>query len=205
MRFSILPLLGIVAVAACTANTAKDAQRTVDANAPATEPAVISVPKKIPALEAAKADTPSKGPSVIPADPTQRMIGLSQGYSFVAATMVNSDQRMLRQLYAADATLGTPDSTVKGVAAIAQWLVTLAKTKSLTDFQRSSRGTRILDDSTLADSGTYVMVFKRTPKDSVLERGTYAAHWRVRTDATKWVILEDHLKPAKGGSKKSAK
>jgi hypothetical protein len=91
------------------------------------------------------------------------------------------------------------------MAAVVRQLLSLARSKSLADFQRRSVGTRILDDSTLLDSGTYVMVLRRSEKDSVLERGRYAATWRARTDVTQWVILEDVLKPDQPAKAKGAK
>jgi hypothetical protein len=126
-----------------------------------------------------------------------------QGYSLATATMINHDARVLSKVYAPDAKLTTPDSTLSGVVAVAKHLIALAQSKSLADFQRTSRGMRVIDDSTLADSGTYVMVLKRSAKDSVMERGTYAAQWRARKNFSDWVILEDCLTPT--GSKKVAK
>jgi hypothetical protein len=49
------------------------------------------------------------------------------------------------------------------------------------------------------------MTLRRSPRDSVLERGRYAATWRARTDFTKWVILEDYLKPDRLAKTKGAK
>ncbi|MHB0962405.1 MAG: hypothetical protein ACYC5V_04240 [Gemmatimonadaceae bacterium] len=144
-------------------------------------------------------------PALIPEDPVQRMAPMSAGYSLATATMLNSDARMLGQLYAPNAVLRVPDTTVTGMPAVVRQLLSLARSKSLTEFQRSSKGMRILDDSTLLDSGTYVMVLKRSPKDSVLERGRYAATWRARTDVTQWVILEDYLKPDQSANAKGAK
>ena len=143
--------------------------------------------------------------AIIPEDLVQRMAPVSAGYSLATATMLMNDARVLGQLYAPNAVLRVPDSTVTGMPAVVRQLLSLARSKSLADFQRLSLGTRILDDSTLLDSGTYVMVLRRSPKDSVLERGRYAARWRARTDITKWVILEDYLKPDQPAKTKGAK
>ncbi len=143
--------------------------------------------------------------AIIPADLVQRTTAVSAGYGLATATMINNDARMLGQLYAPNAVLRVPDTTVTGMPAVVRQLLSLARSKSLTEFQRSSQGMRILDDSTLLDSGTYVMVLKRSPKDSVLERGRYAATWRARTDVTQWVILEDYLKPDQSAKAKGAK
>ncbi len=133
--------------------------------------------------------------AIIPEDLVQRTTAVSAGYGLATATMINNDARMLGQLYAPNAVLRVPDTTVTGMPAVVRQLLTLARSKSLTEFQRRSQGMRILDDSTLLDSGTYVMVLKRSPNDSALERGRYAATWRARTDVTQWVILEDYLRP----------
>ncbi len=143
--------------------------------------------------------------AVIPEDLVQRTAPMSAGYSLATATMLNGDARVLGQLYAPNAVLRVPDSTVTGMPAVVRQLLSLARSKSLADFQRRSLGTRILDDSTLLDSGTYVMVLRRSPRDSVLERGRYASTWRARTDVTQWVILEDYLKPDQGAKAKGAK
>ncbi|MBA4071138.1 MAG: hypothetical protein C0497_04770 [Gemmatimonas sp.] len=148
-----------------------------------------------PAQATALAASEAPKAAIIPEDLVQRMTPVSAGYSLVTATMLMNDARVLGQIYAPHAVLRVPDSTVTGMPAVVRQLLSLARSKSLADFQRLSLGTRILDDSTLLDSGTYVMTLRRSPKDSVLERGRYAATWRARTDITKWVILEDYLKP----------
>lgn len=143
--------------------------------------------------------------AIIPEDLAQRMTPISAGYSLATATMIMNDSRVLGQLYAPNAVLRVPDSTVTGMPAVVRQLLSLARSKSLAEFQRRSLGTRILDDSTLLDSGTYVMVLRRSPRDSSLERGRYAATWRARTDVTKWVILEDYLKPDQSAKAKGAR
>ncbi len=171
-----------------------------DKNAPAIEPAVITLPSATPATPAV-ADKPTL--KLIPQNPEDRRIVLAQGYSLAAATMKGGDVKMLVTLYATDATLSLPDTTVRGAPAIATQLASLARSKSMDDFQRTSRTLTIVDDSTLADSGSYMMVLKRTPKDSVLERGRYTARWRVRKGAD-WVMIEDHIAP-NAGKKQGAK
>jgi hypothetical protein len=161
------------------------------------------MPSRAQATAPAVAETPKS--AIIPEDIAQRMVPVTAGYSLATATMLMGDSRVLGQLYAPNAVLRTPDSTVTGMAAVVRQLLSLARSKSLADFQRTSRGTRVLDDSTLLDSGTYVMVLRRSPKDSVREYGRYAATWRARTDVTKWVILEDYLKPDPTDNAKRAK
>lgn len=161
------------------------------------------MPSRVQAPAPVASDAPKS--AIIPEDPVQRTTAVSAGYSLATATMINNDARMLGQLYAPNAVLRVPDSTVTGMPAVVRQLLSLARSKSLTEFQRRSLGMRVLDDSTLLDSGTYVMVLKRSPKDSALERGRYAATWRARTDVTQWVILEDYLKPDQPAKVKGAR
>jgi hypothetical protein len=202
MRRLYLPFAVLVGIAACSSPAKQDAA-PVDRNSPALEPGVISMPSRAQTTASAVAETPKS--AIIPEDIAQRMVPVTAGYSLATATMLMGDARVLGQLYAPNAVLRTPDSTVTGMAAVVRQLLSLARSKSLADFQRRSVGTRILDDSTLLDSGTYVMVLRRSEKDSVLERGRYAATWRARTDVTQWVILEDVLKPDQPAKAKGAK
>lgn len=141
----------------------------------------------------AKAATPTV--PLIPQDQFQRQAQVGGGYSLVTAMMVNRDARSIVGLYAPDAILVLPDSTVHNAPAIASRWVQLAQAMSMADFQRSSLGMSIIDDSTLADSGSYLMTVKRTPKDSVIQRGRYQARWRARAGTGSWVMLEDHIIP----------
>jgi len=196
MRFLLLPVVTVVSLAAC------GSARNIDPKAEADAPAVIDTrPKPAAPGPNATAASPNKG--VIPDEPLKRTMTVGQGYALVTATMVNHDAVMLSQLYDPDATLTVPDSTFTPRNAVVRELIGMAQSKSLSEFQRTSLGTRIVDDSTLADSGSYLMVLKRSAKDSVIERGTYAAQWRARKDVTQWVILRDQITPAKGaGAKK---
>lgn len=202
MRRLHLPLVVLIGITAC-GSPAKQETTPQDRKAPALEPGVISVPSTVqpPALEASNAPKSA----LIPEDPVQRATAVSTGYSLATATMLNNDARMLGQLYAPNAVLRVPDSTVTGMPAVVRQLLALARSKSLADFQRRSLGSRILDDSTLLDSGTYVMVLKRSPQDSTLERGRYAATWRARTNVAQWVILEDDLRPDQRAKAKGAR
>ncbi|MHB8838767.1 MAG: hypothetical protein ACYC7F_07415 [Gemmatimonadaceae bacterium] len=125
-------------------------------------------------------------------------------YSLISATMVNQDGRMLGQLYMPSAVLRVPDSTVTGGPEVVRYLLNLARSKSLADFQRTSHGMRIGDDSTLVDSGSYVMVLKRSAKDSVVERGQYTSTVRARADVSAWMILDDRLRPRSSPKPKGA-
>jgi hypothetical protein len=190
MRRLLLPV-AVLGIAAC-GSPATQNSTAQDPKAPASEPAVIEVPLNVPKPVMPEAPKPS----IIPVDPMQRAAAVSSGYSLANATMLFGDGKMLSQLYSTDAELKTPETTVLGNSAIVTHLLTLARSKSLANFERTSQGIRIIDDSTLMDSGSYVMLLKRTAQDSVRERGRYVTKWRARTDMTKWVILEDALKPA---------
>jgi len=141
---------------------------------------------------------------LIPPDQGARQAAVGGGYSLVTAMMVNKDARAIAGMYATDAVLYLPDSAVHNAPAIAAHWVHLVQAKSMADFERTSLGIAIIDDSTLADSGAYLMILKRTAKDSVLERGQYRARWRARPGVGTWVMLEDHVIPA-AGKKKGAR
>lgn len=195
----IVPL-SLIVLAACKGSAAPAASAS---SAPALEPAVIDTRPPAPA----KAGTPEAArqqSNLIPADSTKRLTIVSQGYALATAMMINRDARMLTTLYNPDAQLVLPDTTVQGVVGVVRRWIDLAQSKSLADFQRSSKRMQVLDDSTLSDSGSYVMTLKRSPRDTVLEKGTYVTRWRARLDAGKWVMLEDRIipaAPAKGKSK----
>jgi hypothetical protein len=172
-------------------------------DAPALEPAVVDVPSpvKSPIKDPALDSAPAKPKELlIPADALHRQLAVGQGYALATAMMINQDVRMLSGLYVPDATLSLPDTSIKGAIPIAQRWVILTKVRSLTEFERRTQGMRVLDDSTLADSGIYQMTLKRTPKDSVLERGRYATTWRVRAGTNGWKMLTDRIMP--GAAKK---
>jgi hypothetical protein len=191
MKLSHVLLLTAALLAACNS---KPRTEPKDPNAPAVEPAVVNMPSEAQRTAGIVPAAPKA--TLIPADPSQRNMVVSQGYGLAGAMMINQDTRMLSGLYASDALLALPDTTVQGTVPIVQRLTALAKSKSLADFQRSSQGSRIVDDSTLADSGTYVMILKRTPRDSVFERGHYATTWRARAGGTdKWVMTSDRIAP----------
>jgi hypothetical protein len=190
MRRLLLTVVAVLGIAACGSPATKNSAPQ-DPKAPASEPAVIEVPLNVPKPVLPEAPKPS----IIPADPMQRVAAVNSGYSLANATMIFGDGKMLGQLYSSDAELKTPETTVLGNSAIVTHLLTLARSKSLARFERTSQGIQIIDDSTLTDSGSYVMVLKRTPQDSVRERGRYVTKWRARADLAKWVILEDLLRP----------
>lgn len=137
----------------------------------------------------------------IPDDPIERRVAVDQGYSLLGATMLNHDLPMLASLYARDALLAFPDTTVRGAPAVAARLAQLAQSKSVVAFNRTSLGLRIVDDSTIADSGSFVMISRRSPTDSVMNPGMYHTLWRARPGLGNWVILEDRILPGAGRRK----
>jgi len=88
--------------------------------------------------------------------------------------------------------------TAPGVANIATNLAALGRQKSLADFQRRTQR-HLLVDSTVIDSGAFLITIKRAGADSVYERGSYATRWRIKADGN-WVMEQDVLKRA--GKKK---
>ncbi len=118
---------------------------------------------------------------------------------------MGGDQRMLGTIYAPDAVLQTPDSSYRGVAGVAAELIALARRTGMADFVRTSLVTVILKDSTVGDSGTYVITSKRegaAPK--VVQRGRYGATWKVRPEGEDWLLVSDRLHPEGGGAAKPA-
>jgi hypothetical protein len=120
------------------------------------------------------------------------MVRTSANAAILGAAIVAGDRRMIGSMYSTDAELVTPESTLRGVVAIANALGSLGRAKSLVAFRRSSRVTRVVG-STVLDSGLYVALTKRPGADSVLERGRYSTWWRVQSGAQDWVITKDHL------------
>jgi len=199
MRREVLSLVALLGISACGSPAA---QKAKDPKAPALEPAVVNVPLNVPTPVL---DTAPRAPNIIPEDQAARSNAVLQGYSLATATMVNQDARMLSQLYAPDAVLHVPDSTVTGMPAVVRSWLGFAHNRSLADFQRITHGQRIIDDSTLADSGVYQMIFKRTAKDSVIEQGEYKTKWRARKDIANWIILSDSISRGRPPKKKGVR
>ncbi len=177
-RGMALPILCLI-ISAC----AKHDARTTDKNDPNT-PAIVELgmPKPPPA---------EKQPPQPIVNETRVAVRLAENYSVLAAAMTFGDARMIGTLYAKDAELTMPSGTWNGVTNIAASLGALGREKSLKDFRRSSMHHRLVD-STVVDSGTYVITTKRPGADSIFERGSYAAQWRIMPDG-RWVMERDQL------------
>ena len=180
-RGMALPILCLL-MAACDRQDTRGTAKS-DPNAPA----VVDLGRpKPPAAE------PAPPRPIV--DETQLVAKLAGGYSLLAAAMVNGDARMVGTLYAPDAELSMPDGDWSGVANISSNLAALGRQKSLADFQRRSRR-HLLVDSTVVDSGAFLITVKRAGSDSVYERGNYATRWRIKADGN-WVMEQDVLKRA---------
>jgi hypothetical protein len=184
-RGMALPILCFL-IAACAKQDARDAAKT-DPDKPAVVELGMPKPPEV-----------AKEPPRPILDEAQLSMKLAGNYSLLAAAMVNGDARMVGTLYAPDADLSMPDGAWSGVANIANNLAALGKQKSLADFRRSSQR-HLLVDSTVVDSGTFVITVKRTGADSLYERGNYATRWRIKAGGD-WVMEQDVLKRA--GKKK---
>jgi hypothetical protein len=162
-------------------------------------PAVVKVPPLVLASDTAKPDTMQAHADRVNLVRTT----LATNYSVLGAATVFGDRRMIASIYAPDAELSTPDSLYRGLAAIANALAALGPPKSLRSFDRMSRTLRIVD-STVIDSGTYVMVSARAGTKSVVDRGSYVSRWRIRPAPAAWVLTYDQLRqsatqPKRGG------
>jgi hypothetical protein len=186
-RRMALPILCFI-VSAC----GKQNAQANDPNAPA----VVKAPPVVLASDTAK----KPDPLVITEDDAHRR--LLAEYSLVAAAITLGDRKLIAEKYASGGRVITSDTTFVGSAAISNGLGRLGAAKSLRDFQRSPRVTRVVD-STVVDSGTYAMISKRPGSESVIERGSYATVWQIRPAPLDWFMIEDHLfrdsakKPAK--------
>lgn len=154
-------------------------------------PAVVTLPPPVLPSDTAKPDTMER----VRARLAEAKMVLAQNYAVLGAAMVFGDRRMIASQYTADAVLATPDSAYRGPVAIANALAQLGPPRSLQEFRRTSLDVRIAD-STVADSGTFVAISRRAGADSVVERGTYRATWRMRAPPTAWLIEADELHPA---------
>ena len=180
MPFPILCLLAL----ACTAPKSDKASSLKDPGAPA----VIQAPPVI--LPADTTKRPSAGSPAVQLDAARQTIATN--YAVLGAAIAFGDRRMIGTSYAPDAEVVTPGRQFKGLNAIVSGLASLGVGKSLKEFQRRSLITTIVD-STVVDSGTYVMLIKRVGADTAFERGRYATTWRIVPPPHDWVIVSDHL------------
>lgn len=170
------------------------AQRAANPNIPA----VIQVPPPV-----LPSDTHHVVPAPAPSTPKEMLQVLGSNYAILGLAIVSGDRRMIGATYAPDAELTTPDTTLHGAVAIAQSMGQMGPRNSLREFRRTPRATNV-QDSTVTDSGAYVILSKRAGADSLVERGTYATVWRARAGGKNWVILTDHISHMSGTRKKKS-
>ena len=178
-----LPILCLLALA-CTAPKSDKGSSLRDPGAPA----VVRAPPVVLPSDTMK--RPSEGSSSVKLDAARQTIATN--YAVLGAAIAFGDRRMIGASYAPDAEVVTPDRQFRGLNAIVNGLASLGVGKSLKEFQRRSLVTTIVD-STVIDSGTYVMLIKRVGADTAFERGRYATTWRVVPPPHDWVIVSDHL------------
>lgn len=177
-----------LAVLCCSATACDRTPKPANATAAADAPAVVKLPPPILPSDTAKPDT-------MPAhvEKLNRVrSSTTEGYAVLGAAIVFGDRRMIASLYSPEATLTTPDSTYRGLVAIANALAALGPPKSLRSFDRRSLVTTIVD-SMVVDSGAYVAVSGRKGADSTIERGSFLTRWRMHPPPMHWVMTSDRL------------
>jgi hypothetical protein len=189
-RALALPMLCVL-VAAC-GRKAQPAKAS-DPNAPA----VVKLPLPVLASDTAKPDTMQSHLEKTNA----ALAELLTNYSVLGTAVVLGDRRMIGMQYAPDAVLVTPDSTYRGLVAVANALAELSSSRSLRAFRRRSLALKIVD-STVIDSGSYTLISKRPGADSLLERGVYIANWRMHPPPLVWVIKKEEMRPSAPKRKK---
>lgn len=180
MALSILCIF----VSACSGSRA-------DSRAPAKDPgapAVVQVPAVVLPSDTIKKDSTPDARSALEA--AKRSI--AGDFAVLGAAIAFGDRRMIATTYAPDAEVITPEKTYTGSMAIASGLGRLGPSNSLAEFRRRSLAMRIVD-STVVDSGVYIVLTKRVGADSVFERGRYATTWRIHAPPLNWLITRDHF------------
>jgi hypothetical protein len=182
-RGMALPILCCLA-GACSGNKADPRAAAKDPNVAA----VVRGPAVVLPSDTMKPDTTR--PPVVAITDAQRSIATN--FAILGAAIAFGDRRMIAANYDANADVITPDTTYKGSVAIANGFANLGPAKSLRDFRRRSLVTKIVD-STVVDSGAYVILSKRSGADSLFERGRYATVWRIHAPPMNWLIVHDRL------------
>ena len=182
-RWLVLPILCVLANA-CSAPKADQRGAAKDPNAPA----VVQAPSVVLVSDTAKKDMTT--PAATSVDWAKQVI--AGNFAVLGAAIAYGDRRMIGANFAPDAEVITPEATYKGVVAIANAFGRLGPAKSLRDFRRRSLVMKIVDSS-VVDSGVYVVLTKRPGADSVYERGRYATTWRIHPPPMDWLITQDRL------------
>jgi hypothetical protein len=170
---------------ACSAPKAEPRTAAKDPGAPAV---VQAAPVIVPA------DTLGKPRPQSAATLSDARRTVASDFAVLGAAITYGDLRMIATVFAPDAEVITPDTTYRGIPAIVNGFSRLAAGRSLREFQRTSLTAKMVD-STVIDSGVYVVKTKRAGADSLLEKGRYATVWRIMPAPRDWLITRDHLYP----------
>lgn len=185
LRGVVLSIL-CCSITACSRNT--DEQRKIDPNLPA----VVNLPAPI-----LPSDT-AKQPVVLPdwAQDDALRAHAMKNFALLEATLVFGDLSTARSNYHPQAELTLADSTVRGAQNIAVALVDFAKTRSMSEFKRTTAAIHAnWADSTAIDSGKYQILTKRAGGSALVETGRFVTVWRLHAPPTEWSIVRDELKP----------
>lgn len=176
---ALLALVGVAA--ACGAEQAKN-----DPN----RPAVVEAPPIVLPSDTAKVDSmPAFRERV-----AQLTAELAREYALLGAAMVLDDRRMIAAPYADGAILTIGDSSYTGKTAISFALADFARRNSLKDMTRTTRAIATVD-STVVDSGSYIVRGQRPGGALEQSTGRYIAVWLHHAD-NQWVLRRDSIMPA---------
>lgn len=185
-RGMALPILCLI-VSACS----KPGANAADPNTPA----VVKAPPVVLA-----SDTAKKVPEpVVDKDVAINMV--SRNYALAGAGLSMMDPKLVTGAYAPTAELTTPNGKFTGQTAILKEFQSFGMDGSVKEFSRQSVMLKVVD-STVVDSGYYQVTRKTARTDTTVERGAYAAVWRIHPAPMDWVMTEDHLYVAKKQARK---
>jgi hypothetical protein len=187
-RGMALPILCLI-ISACSKPDAR--ANAADPNAPA----VVKAPPVV-----LPSDTAKKVPEPV-VDQQTAINVVSRNYALAGAGLSMMDPKLILGAYSPTAELVTPNGKFTGQTAIVKEFQSFGMDGSVREFNRQSLVLKVVD-STVADSGYYQVTRKTARADTTVERGAYAAVWRIHPPPMEWVMTEDHLYAAKKQSKK---
>jgi hypothetical protein len=160
-----------------------------EARANAADPNTPAVVKVAPIVLAS--DTAKKPVEPVVTTDAARMM-ISRDYALSGAGLAMMDPDLLISGYAPAAELTTPNGKFTGKAEILKEYKSFGMDGTVKEFRRQSAVLKVVD-STVVDSGTYIVLRKRVRGDSTVESGAYAAVWRINAPPLDWVMTKDHL------------
>lgn len=181
LRGMALPILCLI-VTACGK---KDAR--ANANDP-NAPAVVKAPPVVLTSDTAKKVVEP----VVAQDVATNMV--SRNYALAGAAFAMLDPKLINAEYDPEATVTTPNGTFTGMTAILKEFKSFGMDGTVQQFNRQSLVLKVVD-STVIDSGYYQVIRKTARADTTVERGAYAAEWRIHP--VDWLMTKDHLYAAK--------